>query len=325
VLVDASGAQVTAVGTAFLINPTGYLLTAAHILKGNQSSLRPFINMKDGTIVPASVIRFDIDLDIAVLFARVPQEKYFALSANPLTEIGSRVTFGGYPDTYNEQRGIPPPSFRRAGVSSIDSVAMGPTERPRQMIKLDQASNPGHSGGPVFSDESFAVIGVMRATVTSHSPMPVDAGIRLYQGFSLVTPIAYVRPLISDVETLTFLTEPPEAGSALRWYKSRLRQELLDHLDVARANKALFESNTKSLAQGKESLAPPARYRHDAWIAVREDPRAETVIGKQLVESLRSYYFKLRRHQDFIEARESIRLGQWALSNRKSLLTTGPC
>lgn len=53
---------------------------------------------------------------------------------------------------------------------------------------------------------------------------------------------------------------------------------------------------------------------------VREDPRAETVLGKERMAALRSYYFEVGRHQDLLEARESVRLGQWALSSRSSLL-----
>lgn len=308
-------------GTGFFISPTGYLLTAAHNLNSDQPDARPFAYTKDGKAVPLSVLKIDTELDVAVLFAPIPIRKYFALSDNALAEVGKRVTFGGFPDPYSEQRGIPPVSFRGAGVSAVDTVSMGSTGITRQIIKLDQASNPGHSGGPVFSDESFAVIGVMRATVTGPSPMPPNSGVRQYQGFALVTPIAYVRPLVSDLQNLAVFSEPPEAGTALRWYKTRLRQELLDHLDVVHANKQLFKGNIESIEKGAgEYLMPPARYRREAWSVVREDPRAETVLGKERMAALRSYYFEVGRHQDLLEARESVRLGQWALSSRSSLL-----
>lgn len=198
---------------------------------------------------------------------------------------------------------------------------MGSTGLTRQIIKLDQASNPGHSGGPVFSDESYAVIGVMRATITSSAPMPAESGVRQYQGFALVTPISYVRPLISDLQHLITLSEPPEAGAGLRWYKARLKHELLDHLDVVQANKQLFKDNIELIEkETREYLTPPARYGRDAWTVVRDDPRAETVLGKDFMAALRAYYFEVSRHHDLIEAREAVRLGQWALSNRGNLL-----
>ncbi|HEV8620193.1 MAG TPA: hypothetical protein VGQ79_04130 [Nitrospiraceae bacterium] len=191
----------------------------------------------------------------------------------------------------------------------------------RQVIKLDQASNPGHSGGPVFSDESFAVIGVMRGTLTGPSPMPPNSGVMQYQGYALVTPISYARPFVSDLQNLVVLSEPPETGTALRWYKARLRQELLDHLDIAHANKELFKDNIEFIEKGAgEALMPPGRYRRETWNVIRDDPRAETILGKGLMGSFRSYYFELGRHQDLMEAREAIRLGQWALSNRRALL-----
>ena len=308
-------------GTGFFISSTGYLLTAAHNLNSDQPGARPFAYTKDGKAVPLSVLKIDMELDVAVLFAPIATRKYFALSDNALAEVGKRVTFGGFPDSYSEQRGIPPVSFRRAGVSAVDTVSMGSTGLTRQIIKLDQASNPGHSGGPVFSDESFAVIGVMRATVTGPSPMAPNSGVTQYQGFALVTPIAYVRPLVSDLQNLAVLSEPPEAGTALRWYKARLRQELLDHLDVVHANKQLFKDNIDLMEKdAREYLTPPARYRREAWSIVRDDPRAETVLGKDLMAALRAYYFEVSRHQDLLEAREAVRLGQWALSSRSSLL-----
>ena len=70
----------------------------------------------------------------------------------------------------------------------------------------------------------------------------------------------------------------------------------------------------------REYLTPPARYRREAWSIVRDDPRAETVLGKDLMAALRAYYFEVSRHQDLLEAREAVRLGQWALSSRSSLL-----
>lgn len=308
-------------GAGFFISPSGYLLTAAHNLNSNEPGARPFAYTKDSKAIPLSVLRIDTELDIAVLFAPIPTRKYFALSDNALAEVGKRVTFGGFPDPYSEQRGVPPVSFRRASVSAVDTVSMGSTGLTRQIIKLDQASNPGHSGGPVFSDESFAVVGVMRATITSSAPMPAESGVRLYQGFALVTPISYVRPLISDLHHLIALSEPPEAGTALRWYKARLKHELLDHLDVVQANKQLFKDNIELIEkEAREYLTPPARYRREAWTVVRDDPRAEIVLGKDLMAALRGYYFEVSRHQDLIEAREAVRLGQWALSNRGNLL-----
>lgn len=321
ILMISEKSSTATTGAAFFISPTGYLLTAAHNLNSDQPGARPFVHTRDGKTIPVSVLRIDTELDVAVLFAPIPTQKYFALSDNALAEVGKRVTFGGFPDPYSEQKGIPPVSFRRAGVSAVDTVSMGPTGLTRQIIKLDQASNPGHSGGPVFSDDSFAVIGVMRATITGPSPMPPASGVKQYQGFSLVTPIAYVRPLVSDLQSLAILSDPPEQGTTLRWYKRRLRQELLDHLDVAHANKQLFKGNIELIEKSSgEDLMPPARYRRETWSVVRDDPRAEIVLGKDFMVSLRSYYFELGRHQELIEAREAIRLGQWALSNRSLLL-----
>jgi hypothetical protein len=113
-------------GTAFFISSTGYLLTAAHILNSDHPGLRPFAHTRDGKDLLVSVLRIDTELDVAVLYVPIQTRKYFALSDNALVEVGKRVTFGGFPERYSEQRGIPSVSFRRAAVSAVDTVSMGP-------------------------------------------------------------------------------------------------------------------------------------------------------------------------------------------------------
>ena len=141
-------AIVTGGGSGFLIDPKGYILTNAHVLKG--SSFANVINSKHIEL-NARIVYRDEDHDLAVL--KIDDQDFKPLKILPYgfrksdLELGEEVFTLGYPRndiTYNK------------GDLSARTGFNGDTTR----WQLEMNANPGNSGGPVM-DKNGEVIGIL--------------------------------------------------------------------------------------------------------------------------------------------------------------------
>jgi S1-C subfamily serine protease len=142
VVTRACDTQVT--GTAFLVAP-GYLVTNAHVVAGG-STIR--LGTSDG-VADATVVLFDPDLDIALLYAPDVEGKVLQL-ADGTPERGSRGAALGY-------AGGGPLVVLPAGVAGsypatgrdiydLDRVT-------RDILELRAQIEPGDSGGPLVLED----------------------------------------------------------------------------------------------------------------------------------------------------------------------------
>ena len=134
-------------GSGFLIDPKGYIITNAHVLKGSGAVV---VNSK-GQEFNATIANIDLEKDLAIL--KINDPDYEPLKSLPYsirranTDLGEQIFTLGYPRNdivYGEGY-----LSARTGYNS-DSLT----------YQVQISANPGNSGGPVFNNNG-EVIGVL--------------------------------------------------------------------------------------------------------------------------------------------------------------------
>src|SRR5713101_3428408 len=150
-----------AIGSGFVIDPSGYIVTNAHVVKGAQrvQVVLPSANA-DGsvdsalstrtTIVPARIIGASSEIDLAVI--KVEGEKLPALALGTYRKLGQGeivFAFGS------------PGGLRNTVTMGVVSAVARQTEpdSPLVYIQTDAPINPGNSGGPLVNVDG-EVVGV---------------------------------------------------------------------------------------------------------------------------------------------------------------------
>lgn len=141
------GAEVASAGTAFLIDGKGYLVTNAHVIKGNAA----VVTNDQGDEFKASIISLDREKDIAIL--KIEDEDYKAVKSLPYgfkkdnTDLGEEIFTLGYPRNeivYN------------MGYLSAKTGFNGDTLSCQVQLNV----NPGNSGGPIIN-KNGEVVGIL--------------------------------------------------------------------------------------------------------------------------------------------------------------------
>ncbi len=135
-------------GTCFAVSPDGLLLTALHVVEGEQP-LR--VRLSDGRIARAEVVARDPDHDLALLRAAAATPAYLSLAEEGRVRLGERVFTLGFPVV--ELLG-PEPKFTEGVISSV-SGNVG-----EALLQISVPVQPGNSGGPLL-DEQGRVVGVV--------------------------------------------------------------------------------------------------------------------------------------------------------------------
>ncbi len=141
--------QVDNVGTGFLIDNDGYLVTNSHILKDAKNIS---VENSKGESFMTEVLHMNADIDLAILkiidsnFTMKEQIPY--MLANKQADLGESIFTLGYPKediVYGE-----------GYLSSLTGYHSDSTA-----LQMNIALNPGNSGGPIF-DNYGNVIGIVR-------------------------------------------------------------------------------------------------------------------------------------------------------------------
>lgn len=164
-------------GTAFIITPDGYAITCAHVVAGKRADDNPdqgiviysdYYNdplveskiLADDTprTFPYRVISVHKELDLALIriFAKNP------LSYLKLAAVGTKIKRGTRATLYGHLNGEPDVKSYECVVTSREiernDGGLG------TIMELQTNSCPGDSGGPVVSEETGLVIGVLQGT-----------------------------------------------------------------------------------------------------------------------------------------------------------------
>ncbi len=181
-----SDAGRTSIGTGFIINKDGFILTNEHVVRG-VVDLR--VRLFDGRELTACVAGADVATDLALL--RVHTDRplpVLALGDSSLVRVGEPVIAIGNPYGFNhsvtagivsaKERVVDRSTLREAGSDDLYSF----------FIQTDASINLGNSGGPLI-DASGAVIGVNAAFWAGHPLQPA-------QGIGFAIPINMAKALL---------------------------------------------------------------------------------------------------------------------------------
>lgn len=146
----------TAVGSGFIVDKTGYILTNAHVI---DEASRIIVSLPSGEEFPAKVVGIDSETDLAVLKVEAGRElPALRLGNSDAARIGDWVLAIGSP-------------FGLAQTVTAGIVSQTRRETPygsqfQKFIQTDAAINRGNSGGPLVNMDG-EVIGINSQIATS--------------------------------------------------------------------------------------------------------------------------------------------------------------
>lgn len=175
----------TALGSGFIINKDGYIITNNHVIDGaDKISVKLF----DGKEYSAKLIGFDEETDVAVIKIDAGKDLPFVyLGDSSKTQVGEWAVAIGNPMGHS--------NTVTAGIVSAKGRLMPEVSFYNDFIQTDAAINPGNSGGPLVNVNG-EVIGINtainRIAGTSMGAVPIE-------GIGFAIPINNVK---SVLETL---------------------------------------------------------------------------------------------------------------------------
>ncbi len=170
--------QVRAVGSGYVIDPSGVIVTNNHVIR---NATRIVVSFSDGRTLVARVIGADPLTDVAVLKVDAGRSLPFVQFGNSdAVEVGDWILAAGDPFGLG--------GTVTAGIVSAKEreIGDGPFDR---FLQIDAPINPGNSGGPLF-DLQGQVIGMNTAI---YSPGGGSVGI----GFAI--PSNTVSEVVSEL------------------------------------------------------------------------------------------------------------------------------
>lgn len=150
-----------ALGSGFIVDPHGYIITNYHVIRGATSILVKLKSDPPGSVGhPAQVVGFDKDTDLAVIKINVGHPLPTVQMGNSSSiQVGDQVIAIGAPLGLTETV--------TAGIISAKNRTLGPgaSQQFKHYLQTDAAINPGNSGGPLVNMKG-QVIGVNTAIYT---------------------------------------------------------------------------------------------------------------------------------------------------------------
>jgi serine protease Do len=182
---DGEGGR-TSIGTGFIINKDGYLLTNEHVVRG-VIDLR--VRLLDGRELGACVVGADMATDLALLKVTTKRPlPVLALGDSAAVRVGEPVIAIGNPYGFNHSVTAGIVSAKERVVDRASLHEPGAEDLYSFFIQTDASINLGNSGGPLI-DASGAVIGVNAAFWAGHPLQPA-------QGIGFAIPINMAKALL---------------------------------------------------------------------------------------------------------------------------------
>ena len=172
----------TGVGSGFIVNANGLILTNNHVVAG-ASSLT--VTLSDSRQMAAKVVTTDPSHDLALIKIAATGLTAVALGDSSTVQVGQlAITIGSPLGTFTESvtQGIVSGLNRSI---TVGDPATGAQEDLAGLIQTDAAINPGNSGGPLL-DASGNVVGIITASASNAQDM----------GFAI--PINQAKSMISS-------------------------------------------------------------------------------------------------------------------------------
>ncbi len=174
VLTDQGGG----LGSGFVIDDQGHILTNYHVIEG-ETDLE--VAFSSGYKVRGEVIGTDLDSDLAVVKVDAPAEELTPLpfGDSDLVQVGQTVIAIGNPFGLSGTMTVGIVSGLGRTLRSMHSTADGGTFSAGDIIQTDAAINPGNSGGPLINlnGEVIGINQAIRTNNVSASGDPLNSGV----------------------------------------------------------------------------------------------------------------------------------------------------
>lgn len=183
-----TSSQYEGMGSGFIINEDGYILTNYHVIEGAKDIT---VTLSDGNEVPATVVNYDQEKDLAMIKLKEGTKVPAVAELGDSDELypGAEVIAIGTPLSknlaYTLTKGIISGNDRTIETQSGTSV---------HLIQTDAAINSGNSGGPLVNTKG-QVIGINSMKLGSQS-----MGAATVEGIGFAIPINEVK---SKIDTLS--------------------------------------------------------------------------------------------------------------------------
>jgi S1-C subfamily serine protease len=162
-----------ALGSGFVLDLKGHIVTNYHVVEGEQSIE---IDFQSGYKTHGEVIGTDLDSDLAVVKVNVPIEELHPLTLGDSSQlkVGQTVVAIGNPYGLTGTMTMGIISALGRTLDSQRQTNSGAYYTAADLIQTDASINPGNSGGPLINLNG-EVIGVNRAIQTSGSTSTGEA------------------------------------------------------------------------------------------------------------------------------------------------------
>src|SRR5712691_1130116 len=224
---EAKPRKATSLGSGFVIDPTGYIVTNNHVIADADEIT---VILHDNTNLKAELVGRDTKTDVAVLKVKTDKKLPAAVwGDSDKARVGDWVLAVGNPFGLGGSVTAGILSARQRDINS------GPYD---DFLQTDAAINRGNSGGPMF-DMNGTVIGINTAI---YSPTGVSIGI----GFAIPSNLA--KAVVAE------LIREPDHAVHRGWLGVRIQavtDEIAESLGLDKAHGALVASvNDSGPAQG---------------------------------------------------------------------------
>jgi len=177
-----SGAEETAraVGSGFIVHPSGYILTNDHVAGGNPRKITVILH--NGDELEGKTLWSDPTLDLAVVKVNASNLPSVELGNSEELVVGETVIAIGTPLSLQFQHTV-----TSGIVSALHRTINVPTERGENfmedLIQTDAPINPGNSGGPLLN---------LRGQVIGINTIKVSEA----EGLGFAIPIDVAKPIV---------------------------------------------------------------------------------------------------------------------------------
>jgi S1-C subfamily serine protease len=171
--------QSEGVGSGFVVDPRGYIVTNAHVVGENPKELTVYFI--DGKELAAEVLWKDTTLDMAVIKVDATNLPIVELGDSDTIEVGELAIAIGNPLGLRYDRTV-----TQGIISGLNrTIQVSQTDIMEDLIQTDAAINPGNSGGPLINNEGH-IIGINTAKASA-------------EGLGFAIPINIAKPIISQL------------------------------------------------------------------------------------------------------------------------------
>ncbi len=191
VAIKVVGAQAESLGSGFVYDMQGHIVTNYHVVK---DSKQVEVDFASGFKTYGTVIGVDPDSDLAIVKVDAPADELhpLPLGDSDALQVGQTVVAIGNPFGLSSTMTVGIVSALGRTLESMREATSGGFFTAGDIIQTDAAINPGNSGGPLFNLQG-EVIGVNRAirTVnTTETGEPLNSGIGFAVSSNIVKRVA---------------------------------------------------------------------------------------------------------------------------------------